>query len=102
MQRWYKGYVGGCGDRRSETVSWAEQRGIGDLAATHKTKGSKMETINGKDFKLKVLGSGLTMKQVYEKADISSTTASKFTKGNSLTVTYDKLIAAYNELTKDR
>jgi len=57
-----------------------------------------MKTISGREFKLMVLGSGLTMKQVYEKAVVSPPTATKFTNGNSITKTYDKLIAAFEEL----
>lgn len=61
-----------------------------------------MKTLTGKEFKLKVLGSGFSMKQVYNKAKVSSTAATHWVnERTNITATYDKLINAYLELQKE-
>lgn len=58
------------------------------------------KTLTGREFKLKVLGSGLKMRRVYESAGVSSASVDNFVNGNGdITLsTYNKLIAAYEEL----
>lgn len=61
-----------------------------------------MHTLTGPEFKRKVQDANLKMKQVYEEAGISSTTANLWVNGHhDITPTYDKLIAAYEKLKED-
>lgn len=62
-----------------------------------------MHTITGKELRNKIRGAGLTVGMVCSKAGISQQTATKLFKGEG-TVTkesYDKLVAAFDELTKE-
>ena len=73
-------------------------------AATQLIKGNKMETINGREFKLTVLGSGLRMRQVYERAKVSSGSVHGFVndEANINVGTYNRLVTAFNELSKNK
>lgn len=60
-----------------------------------------MRTINGKQFRNLVRGSGFTMKQICEEAGVGHSVASQWCNDRKdvlLNGTYNKLIAAYERL----
>lgn len=61
-----------------------------------------MHTITGQEFKNLIRGEGLTVKKICNKSGVSGSTATRLFKNEEISKgNYDKLVKAFDKLTKE-